>query len=103
MAEKFKIAVVGAGPAGMSAAARAAQLGIPHVLIEAAPNVADTVRRYPRGKLVMAEPGQLPLRSALGFAAGPREAVLETWRQALAGLGVNLKAAATVATKWCRI
>lgn len=81
MSESFKIVIVGAGPGGMSAAARAAEHGISHVLLDAAPYVANTIHRYQKGKLVMAEPTQLPLRSALSFGAGAREDILETWRQ----------------------
>ncbi len=96
MSEKFKIVIVGAGPGGVSAAARAAELGISHVLIEAAPHVANTIHRYQKGKLVMAEPMQLPLRSSLSFAAGIRENILETWQQELAKHRVNLRVGATV-------
>jgi len=46
MADKFKIAIIGAGPAGMSAAARAAELGVSHVLLEAAPHAANTMHHY---------------------------------------------------------
>lgn len=91
MVEKFRIAVIGAGPGGLSAAARAAQLGISHVLLEATPRIADTVHRFQKGKLVMAEPKWLPVRSALSFSAGPRDAVLDAWRQETTLLGVNLR------------
>jgi len=96
MSENFKIAIVGAGPGGVSAAARAAELGISHVLLEAAPQVANTIRRFQKGKLVMAEPMQLPLRSSLSFAAGIRENILDNWQQELAGHRVNIRAGAAV-------
>jgi flavin-dependent dehydrogenase len=96
MSDKFKIAIVGAGPAGLSAAARAAELGISHVLLEAAPNIANTVRRYQKAKLVMSEPMQLPLRSSISFAAGTRESILETWQQEVGDSRINLRSGATV-------
>ena len=43
MTEKYQIAVVGAGPGGLSAAAHAATLEVPHVLLEKSPAVADTI------------------------------------------------------------
>lgn len=98
MSESFKIAVIGAGPGGMSAAARAAEQDISHILLEAAPHVANTVRRFQKGKLVMAEPMQLPLRSTLNFGAGIRENILETWQQELAMHRVNLRCDATVSS-----
>jgi choline dehydrogenase-like flavoprotein len=73
--ERYTIAIVGAGPGGLSAAARAAETGTSHVLLEAAPHLSNTIYRYQKGKHVMAEPGQLcRLRSPLGFEAGTREA-----------------------------
>lgn len=96
MSENFKIAIVGAGPGGMSAAARAAEHGISHILLEAAPHVANTIHRYQKGKLVMAEPKQLPLRSTLSFGAEVREDILETWRQELTKHRANVRMGATV-------
>ena len=90
MTEKFKIAIIGAGPAGLSAAAHAAELGISYILLEAAKQPANTVHKYQKGKLVMAEPAILPLRSSMTFAAGNRENVLETWRQDIQRHKVNL-------------
>ena len=79
MDSKLKIAVVGSGPAGLSAAAHAAELGIPHVLLEAEDHLSNTIFRYQKRKFVMAEPAVLPLRSPLSFSAARREDVLETW------------------------
>ncbi len=91
MTEKFKIAIIGAGPAGLSAAAHAAELGISHVLLEAAQHPANTIHKYQKGKLVMAEPAVLPLRSQMTFAAGTRENILETWHEDLRRHKVNLR------------
>lgn len=79
----YELAIVGAGPAGLSAAARAQSLGKSYVLLEASPAFANTIQRYQKGKHVMAEPGVVPLRSDLGFTAGTREAVLGAWREGL--------------------
>lgn len=86
---KIKIAVVGAGPGGMSAAARAAELEVPHVLLESTAKHANTIQRYQKGKFVMAEPNALPLRSPLAFEAGSREEILDAWEQGLQQTGVN--------------
>jgi CRP-like cAMP-binding protein/Fe-S-cluster-containing hydrogenase component 2/thioredoxin reductase len=83
MSEHCEIAIIGAGPAGLSAAVRAAGSGVSHVLLEAAPWIADTLRGYQKAKHVMAEPSALPLRSGLSFGAGPRERILQTWEQEL--------------------
>jgi len=90
-AESFRIAIVGAGPGGLSAASRAAELGVSHVLLEQSAAHANTIERYQKGKHVMAEPNVLPLRSPLPFAAGVREHILEEWGAGLDRLGVNLR------------
>lgn len=96
MSEKFKITIVGSGPAGLSAAARAAEHGISHLLLEAAPHVANTIHHFQRGKPVMAEPAVLPLRSAMSFAAGIREHILNTWREEITRHQVNFRVNSTV-------
>ena len=70
MTDSVKIAIVGSGPSGLSAAAHAAELGIPHVLLESEKHARDTIYKYQKGKHVMAEPSVLPLRSPMSFGAG---------------------------------
>ncbi len=93
----FKIAIVGAGPGGLSAAAQAAAAGIPHVLLESTPALANTIQRYQKGKHVMAEPSRLPLRSPLPFEVGTRERVLERWAEGAKSSKMNLRYKAEVA------
>ena len=88
MGDKVRIAIVGSGPAGLSAAARAAQLGLSHILLEKTDHLSDTIFKYQKGKHVMATPSQLVLRSDCDFEAGKREAVLDVWNRQAAGLGV---------------
>ena len=96
MTERFRIAVVGSGPGGLSAAARAAERGLPHVLLESEAHLSNTIYRYQKGKHVMDEPGILPLRSPLPFSAGSREDILGAWDDGVAGLKVNVKHGAEV-------
>jgi CRP-like cAMP-binding protein/thioredoxin reductase/ferredoxin-like protein FixX len=96
MSEIYAVAIVGSGPAGLSAAARAAELGLPHVLLEAQGHLADTLARYQRGKHVMAEPGFLELRSPLHFAAGTREAILDSFAREIRALGATIRFKARV-------
>jgi CRP-like cAMP-binding protein/Fe-S-cluster-containing hydrogenase component 2/thioredoxin reductase len=98
VASDYKIAIVGSGPAGLSAAARAAQLGLSHVLLEKTDHLCDTIYKYQKGKHVMATPSQLVLRSDLGFEAGKREKVLGTWDEMTAGHKVNVKLNAEIAS-----
>ena len=91
MAERFKIAIVGSGPGGLSAAARAAERGVSHVLLEAEEHLSNTIYRYQKGKFVMDEPGILPLRAPVPFKAGSRESILDAWNEGAQKLKINTK------------
>ena len=99
----YHIAIIGAGPAGLSAGARAAERDRlarrpqpTHVLLEGSPALAQTIQRYQKGKHVMAEPGYLDLRSPVRFGPGSREQVLAGWTEDIARLGVNVRYGAEV-------
>lgn len=92
----FDIAILGAGPAGLSAAARAAQRGLTHVVLESAAQHANTIQQYQYRKHVMSEPGLLPLRSDLAFRAGRREEVLSTWAQGIQQSNAHIRYRAEV-------
>jgi len=96
MRKHYKIIIIGAGPSGLSAAARAAEHGVSHLLLEASEAVANTIRNYQRRKLVMAEPRGLPLRSPLPFAASLRETVLESWERSIGDYKINVRCNAKV-------
>ncbi len=94
----YKIAIIGAGPAGLSAAGRAANYDREHnaaspsyILLEAFDKPAKTIQRYQKGKLVMAEPGYLTLRSDFSFSQGSREQILDAWQNELSAQGVNIR------------
>ncbi|GAA5054529.1 hypothetical protein GCM10023208_17460 [Erythrobacter westpacificensis] len=88
--ERVQVAIVGSGPAGLSAAAHAAAKGMSHVLIEKTDHLSDTIFKYQKGKHVMATPSNLVLRSDLDFEAGKREAILETWDRQIEEGKVNV-------------
>ncbi len=88
--EKVRVAIIGSGPAGLSAAAHAAELKLSHVLIEKTDHLSDTIYKYQKGKHVMATPSALLLRSDLDFEAGKREKILDTWNEGLTAKGVNV-------------
>jgi len=87
----YRVAIIGSGPGGLSAAAHAAEMGVSHILIEGESHVSNTIFRYQKGKHVMDEPGILPLRSPLAFTASKREVVLGTWESGLDTHGANVR------------
>jgi len=96
--EKFDLVIIGAGPAGLSAASRAAQIDAEnqavaptYVLLEGADSLAQTIQSYQVGKHVMNEPSFLDLRSPVGFSSGTREDVLARWEKDVAEQQINLR------------
>ncbi len=89
--ETFRVAIVGSGPGGLSAAAHAAKLGVSHVLLERADHLSDTIYKYQRGKFVMSTPDILPLRSDVTFGAGKREGILANWDSQIEELKTNVR------------
>lgn len=80
----YDVIVIGAGPAGLSAACHAKRNGLSVLVLEKG-EVGNTVfYHYQKRKPVMAEPAMIPLRSDVGFQAGSREEVLERWNAAVA-------------------
>jgi len=90
MSDPVRVAIIGSGPAGLSAAARAAQLGLSHVLLEKTDHLSDTIFKYQKGKHVMATPNRLDLRSDCRFDEGAREAILSIWDEDAAANKVNV-------------
>jgi Fe-S-cluster-containing hydrogenase component 2/thioredoxin reductase/CRP-like cAMP-binding protein len=91
VAETFRIAILGSGPAGLSAAAHAAKKGLSHILLEKSDHVSDTIYRYQRGKYIMSTPNQLVLRSDCPFTAGKREVLLQNWDGIVKSIGINVR------------
>jgi len=91
MAAEYKIAIIGSGPGGLSAAGHAAELGVEHILLEKAAHLSDTLFKFQKGKFVMSTPDVLPLRSPMPFEAGKREDILGNWDNKSDELKVNVK------------
>ncbi|MEO0367930.1 MAG: NAD(P)-binding domain-containing protein [Pseudomonadota bacterium] len=96
MSDIFDIAVIGSGPAGMSAGSHAGELGVSHILLEGSPKHSNTIQKYQKGKHVMDTPTRLPLRSPLEFSAGTREYILDKWEEGMAETKTNIRYGAEV-------
>src|SRR6266403_3100474 len=60
MAEHFDLLIIGAGPAGLSAAEAAAREGLSYLVIEKG-TIADTIRQYPVGRTLFSTPNELEM------------------------------------------
>jgi thioredoxin reductase (NADPH) len=59
--ETLDLLIIGAGPAGLSAADAAAQEGLDYLVIEKG-TIADTIRQYPVGRTLFSTPNELEMR-----------------------------------------
>ncbi|MEW6323968.1 MAG: NAD(P)-binding domain-containing protein [Nitrospirota bacterium] len=83
--------IVGAGPAGISAAINAQKSGLNYLLLEKTDHIADTIHCYQKGKFVMAEPLAIPLRGGLWMEPTTRETLLGRWSDAVRSHGVKIE------------
>jgi thioredoxin reductase (NADPH) len=60
MTEPLDLLIIGAGPAGLSAAYAAAQEGLRYLVIEKG-TIADTIRQYPVGRTLFSTPNELEM------------------------------------------
>ncbi|RMH39522.1 MAG: FAD-binding protein [Deltaproteobacteria bacterium] len=84
------VAIVGSGPAGLSAALSCIHSGYSYVLIEKEQVVASTVMRYPKGKPSMAEPADCDNVSLLPVFDATKEELVAAWTRVLDGAGVRV-------------
>ncbi|NUM52715.1 MAG: NAD(P)-binding domain-containing protein [Candidatus Hydrogenedentes bacterium] len=80
-AAPLDLLIVGSGPAGVACALRAKELGIPYQMIDQAERLGGTVACYPRRKMVMTQPVDLPLHGRLPRLTYQKEELIDLWYQ----------------------
>ncbi len=85
------VLIVGAGPAGISASLGAMQHKLRFVTVEQEDSFGGTVYHYPRNKIVMTAPAELPLFGKMKMGEVSKEKLLEFWQGVLkqTGLAIN--------------
>ena len=71
------VLIAGAGPAGLSAALAATERGISHLVLEQEGNLGGSLLHYPRRKMVLLQPVDLPLHGRLSREEYQKEHFLE--------------------------
>lgn len=84
------VIIIGAGPAGLSAALRAREKGLSYFCLEAE-DFGGTVANYPRQKLVMTSPVELPVFGKFKKLEISKEELLETWKGAAKKAGLEVR------------
>ena len=91
------LVIVGSGPAGIACALKAKELGIQTLVLEQETRLGGTVAAYPRKKMVMTQPMDLPLYGRLTELTYEKEELIALWehlaktQQLPVRLGVKLQ------------
>jgi thioredoxin reductase len=81
------VLIVGAGPAGLAATLAAKQHKLKYVTIDQE-TMGGTVAHFPRGKIVMTRPVNLPLVGKVKLRETTKEALLELWERVVRDTGI---------------
>ncbi len=84
------VVIVGAGPAGLAATLAARQHKLRHVTIEQEDSLGGTINHYPRNKIVMTAPIDLPIVGKVRMSEISKEALLDFWQDVIDRSGVKI-------------
>src|SRR5262249_20026479 len=92
------VAIIGSGPGGLSAALTCIQRGVSYIVLEKEQIIASTILRYPKGKLVMAEPYDTVNLSLLPVFDSSKEQLIPIWQELIERVGLNVHKGESVET-----
>lgn len=95
-ADAYDLAIVGAGPAGLTAAAFARERGLSAVLLEQESDLGGTILHYPRRKLVLVQALEMPFLGSLREGEYEKEGLLETFQELTRQARLNVRYGAKV-------
>lgn len=86
----YDVIIVGSGPAGLSAGLEAIAKGLRYLILEQG-SLADTIAKYPRKKVLFAEPLRVPVYGDLWVSDASKESLLQVWQTVIAKTGLKVR------------
>jgi thioredoxin reductase (NADPH) len=86
----YDVVIIGAGPAGISATLAAKQHDLRCVTLEQEDTLGGSTLHYPRGKIVMAAPMNLPIAGKIKVNEISKESLLNLWEGVVHKAGIKI-------------
>jgi len=83
------LVIIGAGPAGFASTLAAKAANLKSITIEQE-ELGGTVAHFPRRKLVMTQPADLPIVGKMNFREVQKEALIDYWKQVETETGIDI-------------
>jgi thioredoxin reductase/NAD-dependent dihydropyrimidine dehydrogenase PreA subunit len=84
------VVVIGAGPAGIAATLAAKHHGLRCVTLEQEETFGGTTLHYPRGKIVMTAPMNLPIIGKVNIKEISKESLMKLWEDVVTKAGIKI-------------
>lgn len=84
------VVVIGAGPAGISATLAAKHHGLRCTTLEQEDTFGGTTLHYPRGKIVMTAPMNLPIIGKVNIKEISKESLMKLWEDVVSKAGIKI-------------
>jgi thioredoxin reductase (NADPH) len=87
---EFDVAIVGGGPGGLAAGLAAKQRGLRYTILEQG-EIGGAILHYPRAKLVMTQPLDLPLYGKVKQTEISKEDLVALWNKVIKSTGLEVQ------------
>jgi thioredoxin reductase (NADPH) len=86
----YDVVIIGAGPAGISAALQAHKMGYKAITLEQ-DTIGGTVSNFPRAKIVMTSPMDLPLKGQVKLFETKKSVLIDLWHEVIKENNIDIR------------